>query len=222
MDCFIKKVWQGKGEEAHQYFVRFSKGKFENRALLVLQKTTKIKLKGSFEWANDFATIASELASLNFSGTIISKQELPEIAEFLKKKKEGIVQYEVLGVSSEKIKQIRSRAYCLLLNAESPELTLKTKKKLPKPGKSGEGKVDDGFCIIEADLKYWNQIKEAFMLAECKKAKIAHTILIDSIILPEGEKDFAKIRELAKRKGKIIRKIEVDGVPSSEEKELLA
>src|SRR4030042_4055763 len=110
MDCFIKKVWQGKGEEAHQYFVRFSKGKFEKRAVLNLQKTTKIKLRGSFEWANDFATIASELANLSFSGTIMSKQELPEIAEFLKKKKE-IIQYEVSGITSEKIKQMQTRIY---------------------------------------------------------------------------------------------------------------
>ncbi len=221
MDCFIKKVWQGKGDEAHQYFVRFSKGKFQNRAVLVLQKTTKIKLKGSFEWANDFAGIASELGESSFSGTILSKQEIPELTEFLKKKKESIVQYEVQGISAEKVRQAYNKAYCLLLNAESPEVVLKTKKKLPKPGKA-EGKVDDGFCQIEADLKYWPQIKEAFMLAECKKAKIAHTFIIDNIILPEGEKDFAKIREFAKRKGKIIRKMEIDGVPSSEEKELLA
>jgi len=67
-------------------------------------------------------------------------------------------------------------------------------------------------------LKFWSQIKEAFMLPECKKAKISHTFLIEEIILPQGEKDFSKIREMTKRKGKIIRKMEIDGKESQEEK----
>jgi len=52
----------------------------------------------------------------------------------------------------------------------------------------------------EADLKYWHKSRRHLCLPECKKEKISHTILIDNIILPEGEKDFAKIREMAKRK----------------------
>lgn len=222
MDCFIKKVWQGKGEEVHNYFVRFSRGVFEKRALLSLQRTAKIKLRGSFEWANDFASISAQLANLNFSGTILSKNEIPELSEFLKKKKEGIMLYEVSNVNSEKIGQMQNRVYCMLLNAESPDIVLKTKKKLPKPGKSSEGKADDKFCQLDADLKYWPQIKEAFMIPECKKYKISHTIIIEEIIIPEREEDFSKIRELAKRKGKIIRNSEIEGKESKEEKEFVA
>ena len=117
---------------------------------------------------------------------------------------------------------IRDRVYTMLLDVESEDIKLKIKKKLPKPGKSSEKKVDDKFCVLEADLRYWPQIKEAFMLPECKKCKINHTFIIEQIILPEGEKDFAKIREMAKRKGKIIRKLEVDKQESKEEKEFLA
>jgi hypothetical protein len=215
MECFIKKIWQGKGEEAHNYFVRFSKGKFENRAVLNLQKSEKIKLRGSYEWANDFVKIISELADVKFSGIILSKENL-ELEN--KKKKSGINEYGVSDISSEKIKELKDKAYAMLLDAESSDLSLKMKKKLPKPGKSGGGKVDDKFCQLEADLKFWPQIKEAFMLPECKKAKISHTFLIEEIILPQGEKDFAKIRELARRKGKIIRKMEIDGKESQEEK----
>ena len=57
------------------------------------------------------------------------------------------------------------------------------------------------------------------MLPECKKCKISHVFEINEIIMPEGEKDFAKVREVAKRKGKIIRRIEVDGRECAEEKE---
>jgi len=221
MECFIKKVWQDMGEEVHQYFVRFSRGSFENRAVLNLQKTTKIKLKGSFEWANDFVKIAAEISQLNFSGIIMGKQEIEELSQFTTKKKE-LIYYEVSGLTSEQVKKIQDRAYCMLLDAENEEVKLKIKKKLPKPGKGGEGKVDDKFCQLESDLKYWTQVKEAFMFPECKKCKIAHTFLIEQIIIPEGEKDFSKIRELAKKKGKIIRTMEIDKQESKEEKEFVA
>jgi hypothetical protein len=215
----MKKIWEGKGEEVHDYFIRFSKGRFEGRAALNLQKVSKVKLKGSFEWVNDFVELVSELADIQFSGIILSKEQLDLDNE---KKKTGIYQYTVENIDSEKIKEIKDKTYAMLLDAEGEDIKLKMKKKLPKPGKSSEKKVDDKFCQIEADLKYWPQVKEAFMLPECKKAKIFHTFVIDQIILPEGEKDFVKIREKAKRKGKIIRKSEIDKQEKKEEKEFEA
>jgi len=219
MESFIKKVWDGKAEEAHNQFVRFGKGRFENRAVLVLQKTSKIKLRGSFEWVSDFAKLASELVEASFSGIILSKEKISELGAG--KQKSGIIEYQV-SVDSKKIQEIKDKVYALLLNAETPSLILKTKKKLPKPGKGADAKADDKFCQLEADLKYWPQIRDAFKLPECKKAKISHTILIEDIIIPEGEKDFVKIRELAKRKGKIIKISEVDSIEIKDEKEFLA
>jgi len=110
----------------------------------------------------------------------------------------------------------------MMLDAEGQGISLKMKKKLPKPGKSGEAKIDDKFCILEADLKYWLKIKDFFMLPDCKKAKISHTYIIEEIVMPKGEKDFAKIREMAKRKGKLIRKEEVDGREDKKELEFEA
>ncbi len=218
MECFIKKIWKGKGEEAHDCFVRFGKGKFENRAVLSLQKTSKIKLKGSFEWANDFVKTVAELTNANFSGIILSREQL----EFSGKSKQGLIEYKVSNINSDKIKEIKDKIYVMLLDAESQDIKLKMKKKLPKPGKSGEQKIDDKFCSLEADSKYWPQIKEAFMLPECKKAKIKHTFIIEELIFPPNEKDFEKIRKLAKRKGKIIREMEIDKELAKEEKEFVA
>lgn len=222
MECFIKKVWQDKGEEAHSYFIRFSKGNFGNRAILSLGKALKIKLSGSFEWANDFVKTTAELSNVNFSGIILSKGELSELQEFPKKKKAGIIEYNISEINSEKIRQIQNKVYCMLLDGTAEDIVLKMKKKLPKPGKSGDNKADDKFCQLETDLKFWQPIKEAFMLPDCKKCKISHTFVIDEVILPEGEKDFTKIRELAKRKGKIIRKMEIDRQEKKEEKGFLA
>lgn len=215
MDCFIKKIWQGNGECVHNYFIRFGKGKFDGRAVLFLQKASNVKLRGSFEWATDFANLVAELVPANFSGVLLSKQNIPELGSG--KPKSGIFQYDILA-DSQKILGLKDKAYCMMLDAEGPGISLKMKKKLPKPGKSGEAKVDDKFCVLEADIKYWQMIKEAFMLPECRKARISHTYIIEEIILPQGETDFAKMRELAKRKGKILRKMEIDGNISSEEK----
>jgi len=89
---------------------------------------------------------------------------------------------------------------------------LKIKKALPKPGKNEE-KIDDKFCSLDLDEKYWEKVKEAFFwdVPNCKKALIEHELQIREILFPAGEKDPVKIRELAKRKGTIVRKMQVDG-----------
>jgi hypothetical protein len=206
-------------DSVHRQFVRFGKGNFENRAVLNLQKTSKIKLRSSFEYANDFVSLVSELGDFSFSGTIMSKEPLDLENE---KKKSGLYNYEISGIQSSKVRESLNKVYVSLLNIDSEDLKLKMKKKLPKPGKSGEGKVDDKFCHLEADLKYWTQIKEFFQLPECKKCKISHTILVDDILLPQGENNPEKLRLNAKRKGKIVRKMEIDKQERKVEKEFSA
>lgn len=220
MECFIKKIFSGKtDEQVHRQFVRFSRGSFAGRAALSLVKKDKIKLGGSFEFANDFSIFAAENSDAKFSGVIMSRKQL----DFPGKAKSGIFVYNVEGIDSAKVNEIKDSAYALLLDAEGSGMKLvMKKKKLPKPGKSGELKIDDKFCIIECDLKYWLKLKEAFMLPECSKAKINHTYIIEDVIADKNEKDFAKIRESAKKKGKIIRKMNVDGNESQIEKEFEA
>ena len=130
MECFIKKVWEGKGEETHDQFIRFSKGHFEYRAALNLQKSKKIKLRGSFEWVNDFAEIVSELADLKFSGIVSSKEEIDEelkghddgvMCEFDKSVKRGINVYVMEDLPSKMISKIKDKVYtCLLYTSPSP------------------------------------------------------------------------------------------------------
>ncbi|MEM3405660.1 MAG: hypothetical protein QW117_01660 [Candidatus Pacearchaeota archaeon] len=217
MSCFIKDIFYGKEtKEAHRQFIRFGKGKYENRAVLSIKISNKIKISGSFEYANDFVNLVMELGDFNFYGNILSKEKL----DLIGKEKTEINIYEFKG-NSEKLKEYSKKAYFMLLNVDSEKLKLKIKNKLPKPGKSGELKIDDKFCILEADLKYLDKIKDYFFwdLNNFKEAKISHNYEINQIIFPPNEKDFAKIRELAKRKGKIIRKIIVDKKEKIIEKE---
>lgn len=212
MSCFIKKVFENKVDEAgHRQFVRFGKGEYKGRAALSLIKTASVKLRGSFEYANDFVELVAELGNVKFSGIVLSKEKLDFASG---KMKTGLWNYDVSGIDSDKIREIKERAYYLLLDAEAPGISLKIKKKLHKPGKSGEAKIDDGFCILEADLKYWHKIKEDFLwdIPDCKKCKVKHEYIINELDMPKGEKDFEKIRLMTRRKGKINRVIEIDKV----------
>jgi len=207
---FIKKIFSGKTDESvHKQFVRFGKGEYRRRALLSIWKTKAIKVKSSFEFANDFVNFVSEIGEASFSGNIWSKGELPGL---LGKKREGKIIYEVNGLTSRQIKEISPKVYYFLLNAEGPGIKLRIKTKLPKPGK-GEDEIDDKFCQMEIDEKYYSKVKDDFFwdLPDIKKATVEHTFVIKDIVLPKGETDYAKIRELAKRKGKIIRTANIDG-----------
>lgn len=217
MDTFLKKVMTGRGDsDSHRYFLRFGKGNYARRFLLSFNKSTKIKIKGSFEWANEFVKFVKAHKDLKFSGKVLSKEK---VAGKEGRKKAGVFVYEIEESSISEFEN----AYFLLLNANDSDMVLKIKKSLPKPGKDEE-KIDDSFCVLEIDAKYWNAAKEAFFwdVPEGKKCTVEHELKINEIIMPEGEKDPAKIRELAKRKGKIVRKIDIDGKEILKEHELVA
>jgi hypothetical protein len=206
MDGFLRGILEGNySDESHKYFTRFGKGNYKKRFLINFVKGKKLKVKGSFEWANDFVKFVKENSNVNFSGSILMKEK---IAGKDGRKKGGCFVYEVSEVKIEEFEN----AYYYLLNANSGDIVLKIKKALPKPGKN-EDKIDDKFCSMDLDLKYWDKVKDAFFwdIPECKKASVEHELIINEIVLPEGVDDPAKVRELAKRKGKIVRKIDCDG-----------
>jgi hypothetical protein len=208
---FIKKIFERKVDNSvHQQLIRFGKGDYRGRAPIKILKTKKVKLKGGFEYANDFVLLATEMDA-KFSGIIWSKEELEGLAG---KKKAGKYVYEVEDLDSSRVKELASEVYYFLLDADNEEVKLKIKKKLPKPGKN-EDKIDDKFCQIELDIKYFTRVKEDFFwdLGDCRKAKAVHEYQISEIVRGDlgDSEDFAKMRELAKRKGKLIRTIDNDG-----------
>ncbi len=223
---FIKKIFENNIDESvHKQFVRFGKGTYPRRAVTKITKQpNKIKIGTSFELVNDIVEFCSSLSNnLKCSGLVVSKEKLDLPNEG---KKAGLLEYDInLELTSEKIKSILEKCYAYLLDIESPGISLKSKKKLPKPGKSRDLKIDDKFCQLELDSKFWPQVKKEFCFDiqnDFKKALAVHTYTITDIILPKNEKDFEKIRILAKRKGKIIRKVTLDKKEIIKEKEFEA
>lgn len=223
MDSFVKKIIEKKADEkVHKHFIRFSKGNFSGRFVIGCWITGKIKLNGTFEWANDFVEFFSELVPrAKVSGILLTKEEL----DFPGKRGKEINTYEVnREMASEELKHILERAYSALFDMQEQDIILKIKKKLPKPGKSAEAKADDKFCVLELPLHYLDKVKHTFFpdIHSFKKVKAEHTIIINEIKIPEGEKDFEKIRIHARKKGKLIRKANVDGSETIKEYELEA
>lgn len=207
MDSFLKRTIEGRGDaETHKYFLRFGKGNYGKRFLFKLDVGKRIKIRTSFELANDLVAFVRELKPLSFTGKILTKDK---IAGKDGRKKAGVFVYEVTNEPIESFGNV----YYTLLDTDDTDIVLKIKKSLPKPGKNEE-KIDDTFCSLDIDVKYLPQVRQTFFwdVLDGKKVLIEHELQIQDILFPAGEKDPVKIRELAKRKGTMVRKMTVDGV----------
>ena len=110
------------------------------------------------------------------------------------------------------------------------ENKLKIKPKAPKSGKpktAKEGEEEEvvaDFCkLITNEEKIGKSF--VFEKPDFKQAEFKHTFVIEDIVVSnelKKERDFALVREKAKRKGKIIREGEIDGQKIKEEKEFEA
>jgi len=224
---FIKKLFNGQTDDTvHSQFVRFGKGIFENKAAYSATKSTQIKINGTFELANDFVRFAAANSKkMKISGIIMAREDLG-LGE--NKEKKGLFHYEVdREISSDELLKLGERAYMMLLDCDADGINIKMKKKLPRP-KAAIGnkppKIDDKFCVMLLPLGLWGKAKDEFLfeLPEGKKFKLSHSYSITEIILPKGEKDFEKMRLLAKKKGKIKRVALVDGNEIVQEKDFIA
>lgn len=233
---FIKKIFENKIDDSvHKQFVRFGKGAYPGRAVIkITNQPNKIKIGTSFEMTNDMVEFCSSFEqNSKISGIVLSKNDISDLMKQKNikgnsEKKSGGLYYQnnidEQEIDSKALNELALNSYACLLDIESRGISLKSKKKLPKPGKAGDLKIDDKFCQLELDIKYWPKVKSefAFDMPDFKKALAVHTYTITDIIMPKGEKDFEKIRLLAKRRGKIQRKITLDKQEIIKEKDFEA
>lgn len=230
---FIKRVFDGEiDERVHQQFIRFGKGEYRKRFIVSLWRTKKIKIKTSFEFANDLVRLCAEFGDCKASGIVLSKKDISKtmssnnIKGNSETKKAGLYYQNNIDnqeLTKEQLIELEKDSYFTLLDLEGQGFKLKIKKKLPKPSKS-EDKIDNKFCQLEADEKFYLRIKQDLFwdIPETKKANISHDVFIENIIMPQGETDYTRIREMAKRKGKIIREAVIDGQNIKSEKDFEA
>jgi len=230
---FVKKVFEGNIDESvHLQFQKFSKGEFRNRALIKLKKTGgRYNLSAGAEFANELVrVIAEKLGSekTKVTGAIVSTQDLKDYLNFKEIKQfQGVKRYLIDSeMSGDEIINLLNKfpKNFFALSFSVPEgSVLKIKPKAPKSGKPGKGdeapKAD--FCSLKTtDSKIGKSF--VFEIPDFKEAKITHHFIINELIYPEGETDYSKIRELAKRKCRIIRDAVIDGQKIKSEKEFEA
>lgn len=229
---FIKKIVDGQIDDSvHLQFIKFSKGEFRDRAVINAKKSgNKYTINTSAEFGNELVReVAQKLGNnkTKVEGAIVStlglkgKIDFKEIKQF-----QGVKRYlldkEMSGNEILDLIEMSPKAF-FGLSFESEDSKLKIKAKAPKSGKPGKGdeKPKADFCkLITTDAELGKNF--VFEKPDFKKAEIVHTFFIEDIIIPKNEKDFAKMRELAKRKGRIVRKAEIDGVEKISEIEFEA
>ncbi len=226
---FIKKIVDGKIDDSvHLQFMKFSKGEFRDRAIIKAKFSTgKYIINTSAEFANELVNdLAKKLGSekTSVTGAIVSTNDLKGELEFKEIKQfQGVKRYliekEMSGNEIVKLIQNHPRSFFALSFSVGNDI-LKIKPKAPKSGKPGKGDEEPkaNFCkLITKD----SLLGESFIFEKSnfKEANVKHIFLINEIIIPEEfkkEKDFSKIREESKRKGKIIRESEIDGEKSEQ------
>lgn len=231
---FIKKAIDGNVDEStHIQFQKFSKGIFKDRAVLKVKKTkNKYTINTSPEFANELVLIAAKkLGSkkTKVTGAIVSTSDLKDKIDYTDIKQfQGVKRYLInKEFSGEEIlfllKEFPKTFFALTFDVDD-ETKLKIKPKAPKSGKPGKGNQEPkaDFCKYITTDKL---IADSFVFEkeDFKKAEIKHDFLIEKIILPKtDEKDFSKIREMAKRQGKIIRYSSIDDEKFQKEYEFSA
>ena len=177
------------------------------------------------EFANGLVKeVAKKLGSdkTNIKGAIVSTSDLKDDLDFKNIKQfQGVKRYlidkemsgeEILGL----LEKFPKTFFALSFSTNKDDTKLKIKPKAPKSGKPGKGKGEGpkaDFCTLKT--KDQELVKSfVFEKPDFKEALLGHTFFIDKLIISEELKkagDFAKMREEAVRKGRIIREGTIDG-----------
>jgi hypothetical protein len=222
---FIKKIADNKIDElVHLQFQKFSRGEFRDRACFKAKNSSgKYTISTTAEFGNELVRILAEKLGdkkTKVTGSIIGTNDLKGILEFKKIKQfQGVKNYSIeMEMSGKEILNLLNKfpKNFFGLTFSVGDEVLKIKPKTPKSGKpstkEGEGPKADFCKLVTTDKK----LAESFVFEkpDFKIAEISHDYIIESIVVPESlknEKDFAVVREKSLRKGKIIRRGNIDG-----------
>ncbi|MEK6830563.1 MAG: hypothetical protein AABX77_00875, partial [Nanoarchaeota archaeon] len=231
MDFFIKKIFDGNSRDdelLHLQFQKFSRGNFKDRGVVIAKNIKgRVSISTTYEYANEFVrALAEKLGNnkTNVTGVVVSTRNLENEIDFRNKKQfMGIKQYVIDKEMSgneilELCNKLPSSFIGLSFNVNGSELKIKTKApKSTKPSTKGEGSVKADFCKLKtSDMEIVDSLIFDAEAKSFNNIEIKHNFIIDEIIISDKLKkecgdDFARLRELAVRKGKIIRKMNIDG-----------
>ncbi len=236
MQNIFKKIFsENIDENVHNDFIKFGRGEFKNKYLIEAKRQKdKWSIKTSAEFSNYLVMKCLEDASpeekIYVKGIIICTFDLSKEIDFEIeniKKYMGIQQYKInTNIEAGKIIKLMEKypRFHYGLSFKTKNCELKIKEKTPKgakPSAKSENGLKTDFCSLKTSRK--DIIDDLFFdFPDFDFISVNHTIKIDEVILSNGIKDPVQLREMAKKKGKIIREISIDGRKERSEKEFVA
>lgn len=218
----IQKIFAGKSDvEVHSDFVKYSKGVFQAKYLIDAKKQKdKWSIKTGPEFANFLVRqCLSEIkGEVEVKGVIVATFDVSKEAKFpisgIKQFmgiKQAVVNCKVEPAKIIELMDKYPKAF-FALSFVTPLSELKIKPKAPKsakPSSGGDKAPSAEFCSLKTTS---NKVAESllFNLPDFQKVSISHTLNINEIVLPKGEKDPVKLRENAVRKGTVKRIVRLD------------
>lgn len=225
--------------DVHKHFYRYSRGKFSGPAMKMKKYSTKITMKGSFEYEDAVQEIVTKTVpknDINVEGIVITGRD---ISDTLKKlglnweleeksgKSKGYETEFSDTLSKDKVLQIieelREHCYVMLNYKVNKYCQVKTDEKLPKPSKKNpiEDDIDKrvSFCRGYVETNQSNiELVYDYILSDFKSEMpndwtdiiLTNTYDIDEIEIPKDVKNSRMMRIMAIRKGKLIRTLKCD------------
>ena len=236
MEFFIKKIFEGKTDDlVHLQFQKFSRGEFKHRAMIIAKAGKEFRINTTPEFANEFVRYLAEMlgsGSTNVQGIVVSTRNLTGELDFQDKKQfMGVKQYVInKSMTGNQILDLCNKLpnsfIGLSFKVGETELNIKPKApKSAKPSTKGESSPKVNFCKLKTnDNKLINSLIFDSEAKGFKQIEISHDFIINEIFVSDKLKkeagdDFAKIKEMALKKGKIIRRLNIDGKEIVKEKE---
>jgi hypothetical protein len=240
MEFFTKKLFDGTSDKfVHLQFQKYSRGEFKNKAMIIAKSQVggKFSINTTTEYANELVRFLAEKLGgeiTHVTGIVVSTRDLTGELDFQNKKQfMGVKQYildremtgdEILALCE----KLPNSFIGLSFKVGDTELKIKPKApKSAKPSTKGEEKPKVDFCKIKTkDKDLVDGLIFDVHAGSFKVVEIGHEFNINEVVITdemkvEAGEDYAKIREMAKKKGKIVRKIEIDGQEFIEEKEFI-
>jgi hypothetical protein len=238
MDCFLKKIFEGKGEKdqlVHVQFQKFSRGEFRDKAVILYSKSKdKYSISTTYEYANELVRLMAEKLGSNkarITGAIVSTRDLKGQLNYSSIKQFAGVKHYVLDIDMsgnvliELNNKLPTAFFAISMKIGDSELKIKPKAPISgKPSTKADAGPKADFCKFYTNDK---NLLKGFVFDDeinenVKKAEINHIYLISNIEIPKGETDPAKMRENAIRAGKIIRTLKIEDKVIKKEHEFKA
>jgi hypothetical protein len=221
----MNKIFDGAcDDEVHVAFLKFGRGEYKDKYLLEGKRQAKNwSIKAGVEYVNFLVRRCLEKVGgrVTIKGIIVSTLDLRDEIGFDVVKvgnfqgiRKNVIDTEVEASEVLELMDKFPRVF-FALSFKGDDFVLKIKAKAPKsgkPGKGGDRPVAD-FCSLKTGDK--RIVDELFFgIGNFGEVSVNHVIEVSDIVYPAnvGELKPAEVRELAKRKGVVVRNIVVDGV----------